>query len=268
MCALTLGRPLGVVDSDCDVELPVDVDDDKLPEYFALGAQVSRRQLTLMAGTNALTGLYKIAGRVLQEVYALDFCKDHLMLEKIAELQRSVESIDKELTKWYDDLPVEFKSEQVDGKQHSMSAILFAHYNSIRTTLHRRTFLLFGGSISSKSTTQAIFSARSFVRLARLINDDIRRSRYIIPFSHHLAFFVQHLFSSAVIILFEAVLMPNSKAASTTMEEGRSCLSDLESWEVYWPGARRCRELLTDLTAIADDVIKVAASGIDSSGVP
>jgi hypothetical protein len=108
MFGLTLGRPLGVVDSDCDVELPVD--DNKLPEYFALGAQVSLRQSPLMAGTNALASLYKIAGRVLQEVYALDFCKDHLVLEKIAELQRSVESIDRELTKWYDDVPVQNRS--------------------------------------------------------------------------------------------------------------------------------------------------------------
>jgi hypothetical protein len=62
--------------------------------------------------------------------------------------------------------------------------------------------------------------------------------------------------------------MPDSKAASAAMEEGRSCLSDLESWEVYWPGARRYRELLIDLTAIANDVIKAAASGADSLGMP
>ncbi|KAG5220789.1 zinc cluster transcription factor [Salix suchowensis] len=34
MLALALGRPLGVNDSDCDVEMPVEVDDDHLSEYF------------------------------------------------------------------------------------------------------------------------------------------------------------------------------------------------------------------------------------------
>ena len=137
MLALALGRPLGVVDSDCDVELPVDVDDDNLAEYFSLGALVSQQPLSLMAGTNALTGLYKIAGRVLRGVYGLDLCKDHLEPEKRAELQRTVESLDKELTKWCEDLPVEFKSDPVNEKQVSMGAVLFTHYYSILTTLHR-----------------------------------------------------------------------------------------------------------------------------------
>ena len=35
MLALALGRPLGIEDVDCDVELPIDVDDELLPEYFA-----------------------------------------------------------------------------------------------------------------------------------------------------------------------------------------------------------------------------------------
>jgi hypothetical protein len=137
MLALALGRPLGVEDSDCDVELPVEVDDENLSEYFSIGAQTSRSYLSLMTGTNALTGLYKIAGRVLRQVYAIDNCKDHLEPEKKAELQRSVESLDKELTKWCDELPVEFKSEPVTEKQVSMGAVLCSDYYSVLTTLHR-----------------------------------------------------------------------------------------------------------------------------------
>ena len=44
MLALALGRPLGIVDSDCDIELPVDVDDEHLPEYFA-GATMTHANL-------------------------------------------------------------------------------------------------------------------------------------------------------------------------------------------------------------------------------
>jgi len=262
MLALALGRPLAVVDSDCDVELPVDVDDDNLAEYFSLGAQASQQYLSLMAGANALTGLYKIAGRVLRGVYGLDLCKDQLEPEKRAELQRTVESLDKELTKWCDDLPVEFKSEPVNEKQVSMGAVLFTHYYSVLTTLHRNFLpVKRDQSVAPKSTAKAVSSARSCIRLAPSIKN-------VIPPSHHLAFFIQHLFSSAVIILLYAMHSSDPRAASAAMEEGRSCLSALESWEGYWPGARKCRELLTELTNTADEAIRAAANGDDGSGTP
>lgn len=262
MLALALGRPLGVEDSDCDVELPVNVDDDNLSEYFALGSQASEQHLSLMAGTNALTGLYHIAGRVLRQVYALDKCKEHLDPEKRAELQRIVESLDKELTKWCDDLPLQFKSEPVNEKQVSMGAILCSHYYSVLTTLHRNFLPVKRDQpVAPKSTAKAVSSARSCIRLAPSIKN-------VIPPSHHLAFFIQHLFSSAVIILLYAMHASDPRAAAAAMEEGRSCLGALESWEGYWPGARKCRELLSELANTADEAIKkAAASGVDGPNV-
>lgn len=260
MLALALGRPLGVEDSDCDVELPVDVDDDYLQEYFSLGSQSSRQSLSLMAGYNALTGLYRIAGRVLREVYAIENCKESLEPEKKAELQRTVESLDRELTQWCDNLPVEFKSEPVNEKQVSMGAVLCSHYYSVLTTLHRNFLPVKKDQPAApKSTAKAVSSARSCIRLAPSIKN-------VVAPSHHLAFFIQHLFSSAVIILLYAMHSPDPRAASAAMEEGRSCLGALESWEGYWPGARKCRELLTDLANTADEAIK--ASGDHGSNAP
>jgi hypothetical protein len=262
MLALALGRPLGVEDADCDVELPVDVDDEDLPAYFSVGAQMSQQHLPLMKGTNALTGLYKIAGRVLREVYALELCKDHLEPEKRAELQRTVESLDRELTKWCDDLPRAFKSEPIDEKQVSMGAVLCSHYYSVLTTLHRNFLpVKRDQSVAPKSTAKAVSSARSCIRLAPSIKN-------VIPASHHLAFFIQHLFSSAVIVLLYAMHSPDPRAASAAMEEAKSCLGALESWEGYWPGARKCRELLTDLTNTADAAIKTGVNGGDGPSIP
>ncbi|OBZ66071.1 hypothetical protein A0H81_13963 [Grifola frondosa] len=103
MLALAFGRPLAIEDADCDVELA-------------------------------------IAGQVLRQVYALDKCKDNLELEKCTELQRAVDSLDKSLTKWCDDLPSIFKSNPITEKQVTMAAVLCSHYYSILTTL-RRNFL-------------------------------------------------------------------------------------------------------------------------------
>ena len=136
MLALALGRPLGINDSDCDVELPAEVDDDHLQEYFS-GAVMNQGQPSLMAGSVALFNLYEIGGRVLRQVYALENCKEHLDAERKAELQRTVESLDTELTKWCDNLPPVYKSHSHTDEQVSMGAVLCSHYYSVLTTLHR-----------------------------------------------------------------------------------------------------------------------------------
>ncbi|KAJ7781484.1 fungal-specific transcription factor domain-containing protein [Mycena metata] len=248
MLALALGRPLGINDSDCDVELPVEVDDEHLPDYFA-GASMTQRQPSLMAGSVALTGLYKLGGRVLREVYALENCKDHLEPERKAELQRTVESLDALLTKWCDDLPAVFKSQSETDEQVSMGAVLCSHYYSVLTTLHRNLLPVKRDQpVTAKSTVKAVSSARSCIRLAPSMKN-------VVPPSHHLAFFIQHLFSSAVILLLYAMHSSEPRAASAALDEAKSSLGALESWEGHWPGARKCKELLIELTNTATDAV-------------
>ncbi|KAK7060317.1 hypothetical protein VNI00_001082 [Paramarasmius palmivorus] len=250
MLALALGRPLGIEDADCDVEPPCDVDDDRLPEYFS-GANMTPPHLSLMTGYIALTKLYQIAGRVLRQVYALDNCRDHLEPEQKAELQQIVESLDTELTKWCDDLPEAFKSRPETDEQVSMGAVLCSHYYSVLTTLHRNFIPVKRDRdqlVTPKSTMKAVSSARSCIRLAPSMKN-------VVPPSHHLAFFIQHLFSSAVILLLYAMHTPDTRGASAAMDEAKSSLPALESWEGHWPGARKCRELLLELTNTAAEAV-------------
>jgi hypothetical protein len=253
MLALALGRPLGVNDSDCDVEQPAEVDDDHLAEYFS-GATMSQRQPSLMAGSVALNNLYEIGGRVLRQVYALDICREQLEPEKKAELQRTVESLDNELTKWCEDLPAVFKSQSETDEQVSMGAVLCSHYYSILTTLHRNLLPVRRDQpqpMTAKSTVKAVSSARSCIRLAPSM-------KHVVPPSHHLAFFIQHLFSSAVILLLYAMHASEPRAATAAMDEARSSLAALESWEGQWPGAKKCKELLVELTNTANQAIAQA----------
>lgn len=248
MLALALGRPLGINDSDCDVEMPADVDDEYLPEYYT-GAPMTQRQPSLMSGFLALITLYKIGGRVLREVYALENCKDQLEPERKAELQRTVESLDNELTKWCDELPVVFKSQSETDEQVSMGAVLCSHYYSVLTTLHRNFLpVKHDQPVTPKSTVKAVSSARSCIRLAPSMKN-------VVPPSHHLAFFIQHLFSSAVILLLYAMHSSDPRATAAAMEEAKSSLPAIACWEGVWPGARKCKELLIDLTNTANEAI-------------
>lgn len=248
MLALALGRPLGINDSDCDVELPVEVDDEHLAEYFT-GAPMNQRQPSLMTGTVALIRLYEIGGRVLRQVYALDICRDHLEPERKADLQKTVESLDGELTKWCDELHAVFKSQSETEEQVSMGAVLCSHYYSVLTTLHRNLLPVKRDQpMTAKSTIKAVSSARSCIRLAPSM-------KHVVPPSHHLAFFIQHLFSSAVIVLLYAMHASEARAANAAMDEAKSTLAALESWEGHWPGARKCKELLNDLINTATEAI-------------
>lgn len=249
MLALALGRPLGIEDADCDVELPVAVDDENLADYFT-GVNLPQKYPSLMTGALALITLYQIAGRVLRQVYAINKCRDHLEPEKRADLQRSVEDLDNELSKWCDDLPATFRNEAVTDQHVSMGAVLCSHYYSVLTTLHRNFLPVKRDQpVLPKSTARAVSSAHSCIRLAPSISN-------VVPPSHHLAFFIQHLFSSAVIVLLYAMHCSDSRAAANAMDVAKSCLTALGSWEGQWPGARKCKELLMELTNTAEEAIR------------
>lgn len=249
MLALTLGRPLGIDDRDCDVELPVDVDDEHLADYFA-GATMSRDVPFLMKGFLELISLYEISGKVLRQVYSLDKCKEFLEPEKRAELNRSVETLDKALVKWCDDLPPVFKTSPADEKHVSMAAVLCTHYYSILLTLHRNFLPVKPDQpILPRSTAKAVSTARACIHLAPSI-------RNVVPPCYHLAFFIQNLFSSAVIILLYSMHTTDLGASQMAMDEAKSCLGILEGWEGYWPGARKCKELLEDLAGTAGEAIR------------
>ncbi|CAE7105927.1 unnamed protein product [Rhizoctonia solani] len=253
MLAVALGRPIGIDDADCDVELPVPLDDEALQDFFAR-KPVDRSTPSLMYGFIALTTLYKIAGKVLRSVYALDKCKGHLRVEKLAELQASVDRLDSQLNAWCEELPDCFKSHPSTPKQVSLGAILCSTYYAILITLHRnflptRRNVRLSWNPSSHSVGKAVGAARSCIFLAQSIKD-------VIPRTHSIAFFIQYLFSAAVIVLLCLMHATDEGAAQTALAEVDSCLTCLETLEDAWPGARRCKELLEDLQAAAKETMK------------
>ncbi|KAH8830218.1 fungal-specific transcription factor domain-containing protein [Flagelloscypha sp. PMI_526] len=231
MLAVALGRPLGINDADCDVEYPVEVDDDDLANYFT--GNTLNQPRPLMSGFVLLIKLYQIAGRILRDVYDLELCKDNLESEQKIALSTAVQALDEELTQWCDALPPHFKTNQTNDAEVSISSVLCSHYYSVLTTLHRNLLPLKEGDqpIAPKSTLKAVSSARSCIRLASSIKD-------VVPISHHVAFFLQHLFSSAVILLLYSMHTPNPQTSFAALDEGKTALDALESWEGTWPGAR------------------------------
>lgn len=127
-----------------------------------------------------------------------------------------------------------------------MSAVLCSTYYAVLITLHRnflptrRNMMLHAGSTS---VPKAVCASRSCIFLATSMNPAI-------PPSHHLAVFVQSLFSSAIIILLVVMHATDRNAAEIAMSEVGNCVSALEALEATWPGASKCRELLLELAEV------------------
>lgn len=127
-----------------------------------------------------------------------------------------------------------------------MSAVLCSTYYAVLITLHRnflptrRNMMQYVGSTS---VPKAVCASRSCIFLATSMNPAI-------PPSHHLAVFVQSLFSSAIIILLVVMHATERAAADIAMSEVENCVNALETLQSIWPGASKCKELLIELAQI------------------
>lgn len=248
MLALALGRPLGVDDRDCDAEFPIQVDDDHLQAYLdsTLARQTSP---SLMVGFVALSALFKIGGEVLRRVYSVK----HSGVSE-TDLQAAIDELDIQLTDWCERLPPAFKYLPSNEQQTRIGSILASSYYAILITLHRKSLSprRMGPSPAApgfNSVPKAVQSARACIRLAPSAKD-------VIPPSHHLAFFIQFLSTSAVIVLLFAMHAPDEAAAATAMGEVQGSLTVLRALEGRWPGARKCTELLESLVEVARGVLR------------
>lgn len=247
MLAIALGRPLGVDDRDCDAEFPIQVDDDNLQAY--LDNQLTQpRTPSLMVGFVALAALFKIGGEVLRRVYSVT----SRVLSEV-DLQVAIDELDVQLTDWCERLPTAFKYHPNNDQQMRISSNLASSYYAILITLHRKSLsprrIRSRSTPDSNSVPKAVQSARACIRLAPSAKD-------VISPSHHLAFFIQFLSTSAVIVLLFAMHAPDEATAATAMGEVQGSLTTLRALEGRWPGARKCTELLDSLVEVARGVMK------------
>ncbi|KLO15664.1 hypothetical protein SCHPADRAFT_849198 [Schizopora paradoxa] len=248
MLALTLGRPIGILDSDCDAEFPDPYDDEQLPDYYS-GAEMQKTEPSLMEGFIALCELYRIAGRVCHQIYGIDKCRENLEPEKVKELVASAEELDRELVQWAADLPNTFKSAVTNETFLTMGAVLCSHYYAILITLHRNFLPITPNYTQGPPSLpqKAINSVKSYINLAPSVKN-------VVPPSHNLAFFIQQLFTAAVIEMLLAMYV-SGKEAQAAIQLAESCIGFVASWEGVWPGARKCKELLSDCATTAREAM-------------
>ncbi|WVQ84324.1 hypothetical protein IAT38_006476 [Cryptococcus sp. DSM 104549] len=265
MMSITLGRPLGVDDLDIDVAYPADIDDEGLRKLVEAGGGTStptldvEPQASTMSGFVALTKLCKIAGRVAHLLYRPSNGRSVSDQSWAVSQQNAINKLDKLLRDWLDnEVPPKYKDASDTRSVSLVSAILSNSYFTILITLHRN-FLPSNPDFprpkpppDSQSLAHCVDAARSVIHIAS-------QSRTLIPPTHHLAVFCQYLWSSAVILLLCEVQARDTVIVEAVSSQVDACRRCLQALEPVWPGSRKLKELLNDVSNRAKEVVHVAA---------
>ncbi|KAF9036042.1 hypothetical protein BDZ89DRAFT_471228 [Hymenopellis radicata] len=240
LLSMALGRPSGAHDDDCNVELPVELDDAQL--LASSEGSVPRPGSSNMTGFIALLKIYVIAGKVMRFVHSPRI--DEPFSE---ETQDVVASLDGELEAWINGLPPAVRFAANDRQNPQMLSLclitFFIYYSSI-INLHR-PFIPDDSSPSNDLTSlgQCMSAARSCIRIGEITQE-------MLPSSHYMAFAVQFITLSGVVLLRCIHYVNDEELVSAIIHDAEKCVSILEGLEDVWPASKRCREIVSDLLVV------------------
>ncbi|KAJ4472128.1 fungal-specific transcription factor domain-containing protein [Lentinula aciculospora] len=242
--SISLGRPSGTHEDDYDVELPSELDDAQLAALRdgALPSYSIPTRKSYMTGFVALLEIYVIAGKVMRFVQSakVEDAKSEEMHEHIMDL-------DSELDSWQQNLPSEVKFAANDTSNSQMFTLcLIAHfvYHSAKINLHR-PFIPDRLTSSSDHTSwiRCLTAARSCIKIGEITQE-------MLPASHHLAFAVQYITLSAVLLLRSTAYVNQPELFSTIISDAEKAIKSLEGMESIFPASKRCKEIVSGLLAM------------------
>jgi Fungal specific transcription factor domain len=145
LLSICLGRPMGVEDSDCNCEIPLDLDDDELEAYCKEDSNHRLKPSTpsKLAGFIAFSKLCQIAGKVIHAVNPLRWQKGRRrsMTSRSSEKEKLLESLDAELFEWLNTVPdsIRFSANSMDydSPHLTMCVILYIVHAACVINLHR-----------------------------------------------------------------------------------------------------------------------------------
>lgn len=72
----------------------------------------------------------------------------------------------------------------------------------------------------------------------------------MLPTSHHLAFAVQYITLSGVLLLRCVAYGSQAELVEAVIVDAEKCVELLEGMEGIWSGAKRCKEIVSDLLVV------------------
>jgi len=136
---------MGVEDSDCNCEIPLDLDDDELELYCKEQPDLRIKPATpsQLAGFIAFSNLCQISGKVIRAVNPLRWQKGRRRstTSRLSGKEKLFESLDAELFEWLNTVPdsIRFSANSVnyDSPHLTMCVILYIVHAACVINLHR-----------------------------------------------------------------------------------------------------------------------------------
>ncbi|KIY71796.1 hypothetical protein CYLTODRAFT_418512 [Cylindrobasidium torrendii FP15055 ss-10] len=238
LLSVTLGRPCGVHDDDCNVGLPSEVDDSQLSPSEG---GVSNAGDSYMIGFIALLKILGIAGRVARFVHS-----PYMDNPSSDETRQRVSVLGAELEIWMNTLPTNIRYASNNRERPDMFFLcvsnFFIYYSTI-INLHR-PFMPDDeaptDTDNSASLGHVLNAARSCIQIGEIAPE-------MLPSLHYLAFAVQFITLSGVVLLRCIHYINDQTVISAIIEDAEKCVSTLRTLEDLWPASKRCREIVSDL---------------------
>ncbi|KAL2865543.1 transcription factor domain-containing protein [Aspergillus lucknowensis] len=249
LMSICLGRPMAADQADCCCDLPFDTRNEDL-EHFGIPQDASSLTSSPMRGFLAFARLCRIAAREHQ------FYSSHQIKERVnppnnwAKLLPTLDAFIRELDDWLQHLPKEvcFSANPTQsGPNLAMCVIVFILHSATIMNIYRPLAAHYppptqspGTPASSASladpSSECINAARSCIQATELICERV-------PPSHHLAFCVQYLTISGILLLS----MMDEGNTPVLLPDVKHALHFLGSLGAIWPGASRSRLILDKL---------------------
>lgn len=138
-----LGRPVGVEDSDCDCEIPLDMDDYQLEEYCKQSQPIG---LTTH-GPSSLTGfivfsqLSQISGRISRLMNLPSLRRNKSNAVKARKFRQRIRDLDTELSNWLQNVPdvIKFSANNTENASPhlKMCVVSYIFHAACVINLHR-----------------------------------------------------------------------------------------------------------------------------------
>lgn len=94
-----------------------------------------------------------------------------------------------------------------------------------------------------RSLATCLSAARSCIRVGELARD-------VLPTSHHLAFAVQYITLSAILLVRSIAYVNQADLVEAILKDVDQAVVTLTDMQESWCGAKRCRELVDGLLAL------------------
>ncbi|KAL3461364.1 fungal-specific transcription factor domain-containing protein [Aspergillus heterothallicus] len=249
LMSICLGRPMASDEADCCCDLPFDISNEDL-EHLGVPHNPSSSTSSPMRGFLAFTRLCRIAARV-HRFYSSNRMRGRdTLTNDWTRLLPTIDNLIRELDDWLQELPndIRFSANLTQNGPHlTMCVIVFILHSATIMNIYRPLAahyipatqspdgLNLTSSIASPSS-ECITAARSCIQAAELIRERVAPS-------HHLAFCVQYLTISGILLLS----MTDEENAPALLPDVQNALRFLGDLEAIWPGASRSRVILDKL---------------------